>query len=122
MKPILIVDDRHDILSFLKWELKQAGVLSMQADNTEDAIELLKEVEFEAIFLDIVLGQSNSSEIVDYIRSSSNAVNPGLKVILMSGLIDKEFMKKHNQKFYKILEKPFVDKDVQDIIETLKAV
>ena len=47
MKPILLVDDRHDILSFLMWELKQHEVLCMQADNTQDAIDLLNEIEFE---------------------------------------------------------------------------
>lgn len=121
MKPILLVDDRHDILSLLKWELKQLGVLCMQADNTADALDLLSEIEFEAIFLDIVLGQNNSTSIVDFIRSEKNLLNINIKVVLMSGLIDQAFMDKHKNKFYKILEKPFVDTDIAEIVEQLRA-
>lgn len=120
MKPILLVDDRHDILSFLMWELKQHGILCMQADNSQDALELLSEIEFEAIFLDIVLGQDNSTPIVDYIRSEKNILNNSLKVVLMSGLIDKDFTDKHKNKFFKILEKPFVDSEIAEIIREIK--
>ncbi|EQC44027.1 response regulator [Bacteriovorax sp. Seq25_V] len=121
MKPFLIVDDNHDVLSFLKWELQEFGAISMQADNCQDAIEVIKEIELEAIFLDIVLGHESSEQIITFIRSEENTLNKDVRVVLMSGLIDQEFSHKYHDKFYQILEKPFSSERLLQVLKQLSS-
>jgi len=116
MLPFLLVDDNHEILSFLKWELQEVGILSMQADNCQHAIEILKEIELKAIFLDIVLGHENSEKILSFLKSEENLKNKAIKVILMSGLIDESFSDKYRNKFFEILEKPFTSEELSQLI------
>lgn len=120
MDPILIVDDKHEILSLIKWELKEEGILSMQADSCESAIELLEEISFSAIFLDIVLGDEQSSTILSFLSSENNLLNIEVPIVVMSGLIDKKFSEKHANKFYAILEKPFSDNEIRAIARRIK--
>ncbi len=119
MKPVLIVDDEHDILSFLKWELKQSKIQSDQVDNPEDAIKLLKENEYLCVLTDIVLKNISSEKIVNFIKSEENLINKELPIIVMSGKINDEFIERNKSKFYKIVEKPFSQGEIIKILNEL---
>lgn len=121
MLPFLIVDDNHDILDFLKLELKEVGSLSMQADNCDDAIEILKEVEFEAVFLDIILINESSERILTYLKSDENIKNGNIKIIIMSGAIDENFISKYKDKFFDIIEKPFSNEDFSKVLNKISS-
>lgn len=119
MEPVLIVDDQHDILSFIEWELKPTGVECSQADNVNDAINLLKEKKLSCIFLDILLEDSSSEDILKFIKSEENNLNPDIPVIVMSAFIDKEFVARNEGKVFKIIEKPFDSGQISEIVTNL---
>lgn len=119
MEPVLIVDDQHDILSFIEWELKPTGVECSQADNVGDAINLLKEKKLSCIFLDILLEDSSSEDILKFLKSDENNLNQDIPVIVMSAFIDKEFVARNEGKVYKIIEKPFDAGEISEIVTSL---
>jgi DNA-binding NtrC family response regulator len=119
MEPILIVDDQHDILSFIEWELKPTGVECSQADNVGDAISLLKEKKLSCIFLDILLENTTSEDILRFLKSEENSLNQDIPVIVMSAFIDQDFVTRNEGKVYKIIEKPFDAGEISEIVSSL---
>ncbi|OIQ20586.1 MAG: hypothetical protein BM556_01215 [Bacteriovorax sp. MedPE-SWde] len=122
MNPVLVVDDQHDILSFIEWELKPTGIECSQADNTNKAIELLKEKQLSCIFLDILLDDTSSEEVLKFLKSEENNLNRDIPVVIMSGFINQEFIDRNVDKVYKILEKPFNTGEIVEIVNSLKDV
>jgi len=122
MNPVLVVDDQHDILSFIEWELKPTGIECSQADNTNKAIELLKEKQLSCIFLDILLDDTSSEEVLKFLKSEENSLNRDIPVVIMSGFINQEFIDRNVDKVYKILEKPFNTGEIVEIVNSLKDV
>lgn len=119
MEPILIVDDQHDILSFIEWELKSTGVECSQADNISDAINLLKERKLSCIFLDILLDDKSSEDILRFLKSEENSLNADISIVVMSAFIDENFISRNAGKVYKIVEKPFEPGEISSIVTNL---
>ena len=119
MEPILVVDDKADILSILKEEFDSQDIESSEVDNTSDAVELLKTKQFSCLFLDIVLGNTSSEKIVEFLKGPENTLNSNLPVIVMSGYVDPAFVERVKTKVYKVIEKPFEEGLIQRIIEDL---
>ncbi|EQC51643.1 response regulator [Bacteriovorax sp. DB6_IX] len=119
MEPILIVDDQHDILSFIEWELKSTGVECSQADNISDAINLLKERKLSCIFLDILLDDKSSEDILRFLKSEENSLNADIPIVVMSAFIDENFISRNAGKVYKIVEKPFEPGEISSIVTNL---
>jgi len=119
MEPVLIVDDQHDILSFIEWELKPTGVQCSLIDNVSDAIGLLKEQKVSCIFLDILLNDTSSEEVLKFLKSEENSLNADVPVIIMSAYIDKDFVERNSNKVYRIIEKPFDAGEIADLVSGL---
>ena len=54
-KTILIVDDDADIRRLAESALKQEGFDVLQADSGENALEILRTTEVDAVILDVLL-------------------------------------------------------------------
>jgi DNA-binding response OmpR family regulator len=116
---ILIVDDDPSILLFLKKVLKKEGYKPLICNDEEFALELLKQMEFPLVILDINLPNVNGWDILDYIHKEAKNTS----VLIITGSKNDK-TKKFEEKYegdvsYMITYKPFNAKEVLDKIHTL---
>ncbi|MDO5638187.1 MAG: response regulator, partial [Myroides sp.] len=52
-KKILLIDDEHDILEILSYNLEKEGYTVFTADNGNDGIEMAKDIKPDLILLDV---------------------------------------------------------------------
>ncbi len=81
MARILIVDDTPDLLQVLVMILRDAGHIITAARDGQEALGLLKRIEFDLMITDIVMP---NKEGLETIMEARRAV-PHLKIIAMSG-------------------------------------
>lgn len=69
-KSIVLVDDDHDILEFLTYNLRQADYKVYTATNGEDAIALINKIEPSLVLMDIMMPGIDGIEALRLIRAS----------------------------------------------------
>jgi CheY-like chemotaxis protein len=114
-KSILIVDDEESltwgITKNLQKKYKDYKIYAM--NSGEEALNMLKRLQFDLVISDIQMPGTNGLELLDYIKKN----NPQVPVIMMSSLHTAELEKLENPNsgvYY--FEKPF------EIIEFKKAI
>lgn len=80
MNLILVVDDDEALRRLLTRQLASAGLESVAADNTREALMILAGGGVDAVLLDVVLGQENGWEALRLIREHGS-----VPVAMMSG-------------------------------------
>jgi len=91
---ILIVDDEAEVRSLLDELLNKEGYLSKACANGEEALELLKKENFDAVLLDIKLTGISGLEVLKNIRDSYKK----LPVIMITGFgYDEDLIAKSKQ-------------------------
>jgi two-component system alkaline phosphatase synthesis response regulator PhoP len=80
-KSILVVDDEHDILEFLSYNLKREGFLVDTANNGKIALELVKQLKPDVVLLDVMMPEMDGIEVCDQIRKT-----PGISKTLIAML------------------------------------
>ncbi len=85
---ILLVEDQDDVRFLLEKVLLDAGYTVLAAENPDVALGLAKEFggRIHVMVTDMVMPRMDGSEL----RNRVLAINPGLKVIFMSGYADRE--------------------------------
>ena len=105
-KKILVVDDEAGIRKLMESVLSKEGYETHLAANGQEALNKVKETEFDLAILDILIPSPNGLEVFQFLRNAY----PKLKVIIVSGL------SAYNKKFFDfvigntaeaIVEKPF---------------
>ena len=79
MKSILIIDDEEDIGQMMKSILKREGYDVKYASSAAVARQLLKSNAFQAVLLDLHLGDENGLNLLPEIHESQD--NPSIVVI-----------------------------------------
>lgn len=106
---ILIIDDQLEICSVVKEMLGKIIDGKIETSTCgKDAINLIKENNYDIVITDIAMPDMNGLELINYIRGSK----PGTKIIAMTGwngFIDKE----NNSKPDYVLSKPFTMEDLE---------
>ncbi|MBT3586537.1 MAG: hypothetical protein HN509_16635 [Halobacteriovoraceae bacterium] len=96
--------------------LKSEGHFVSLAENCEDAIELLKDEEFNLAFLDIVLGENKSSDaIVDFLYHEKGHPNSNTPLVIMSAHMQDRYEAKIKLKgptIYMTLKKPLTKESI----------
>ena len=82
MERILIVDDDKINVKLTKFILDQAGYEVMTADSGESAIEILREIHFDMVLLDIMMPDMNGLEVLKIIRGIPEIAR--IKVIFLT--------------------------------------
>lgn len=72
MNNILIIEDDNDIRSLIVYNLEKNGFKIIEADNANDALISLEEVNIDAILLDIMLPGLNGIQFLEIIRRKEN--------------------------------------------------
>lgn len=75
MKPtILIVEDEPSIVMLLQYNIEKTGFLTEVANDGEEAVKKVNQVEYDLIVLDLMLPKMNGIEVCKKIRKSKNQV------------------------------------------------
>ena len=118
-KKILVIDDEKLVAESLKKLLKREGYDTNIAKNGTDAMEQIKENDFDLIVSDIRMPDINGIEIVKKIREylKRNKKQP-IPEILITGYASKENMEEaEGLKVADYIYKPFNIKDFLNIVK-----
>ena len=104
---ILIVDDEHDILEFLSYNIKKEGYDLVTADNGKRGYYLAKKHIPNLIILDVMMPQMDGFEVCKKIREKDELKKS--KIIVLSAKSDEETI----EKAYKLGAIDFVNKPIK---------
>ncbi|MBA7620277.1 Regulator of RpoS [subsurface metagenome] len=85
---ILVIDDEEKIQSLFEDTLEDLGHRVVAAGTSTEGLELVKQKDFELVFLDLKLPGMDGAELFRQIRT----VKPELPVIIITGYPDSEMM------------------------------
>lgn len=111
---ILVVDDEVDLCQVLAWDFEDLGLDVTIANGGNEAIETLKNGNFDIVLTDIKMPNGDGLELLDAIR----AENVSLKAVyLMTGYSDYPIEKLEEKGMTKLFKKPV---DTELIFEEIK--
>lgn len=114
---ILIIDDDNIFADFLAEILSEYCTKVYTAQTIEKAKSLFYQYDFKIVFLDINLKGRNGAEVLKFLVENPLNANSKAKFIIMSGMIEENFIEKNKNRFYAIVKKPF---EVEDVIDLVK--
>ena len=107
---ILVVDDDEIIRFLFKETLEEEGHTVTVAGNSAEGIECVKRWDFDLVFLDLKMPDTDGAELLKQFRS----IKPRLPVTIITGYPDSEMMERAGKQGpLGIMLKPF---DASDII------
>jgi DNA-binding NtrC family response regulator len=115
---ILVVDDEPEIRKLVTAMLTKAGFRVFSADTGENAVRIFKQnPDTNLLLADVVAPGMSGPMIADQVA----AINPGVKVLFMSGYDNTQVVQRYViEKGYALLVKPFtmeqLERKVQDIL------
>jgi ATP-dependent Clp protease ATP-binding subunit ClpA/ActR/RegA family two-component response regulator len=110
---VLIVDDNHQLLQFLKTEFEEAGWELMTAETAREAHEVFGERRPNTVLLDYMLGADDGLQLGLQIHAKA----PETQIIIMTGgglSPDEEAVCKEHD--FPILHKPFLVNNILHLI------
>jgi|WetSurMetagenome_2_1015567.scaffolds.fasta_scaffold627245_1 excisionase family DNA binding protein len=109
MRHILVVDDAPAVCSMIKRVLEDSGHIVMISTNGADSLELMAEIKFDKIFLDLRLPDMDGIEILRRIRIINNEV----PIIIITGYPDSDILEKASEYcISRVIAKPFNGTDI----------
>jgi PAS domain S-box-containing protein len=115
---ILLVEDQDDVRALLEKVLCDAGYTVLAAENPDVALGLAKQFggRIHVMITDIVMPRIDGNEL----RNQVLTINPGLKVIFMSGYVDRELVTRiTGNGRHPFLQKPFKG---DELLRTVRSV
>jgi excisionase family DNA binding protein len=112
---ILVVDDEPLVLELFRETLEEQGYTTTTVDNGADAIELIKNEDFDLVFLDLKIPGMDGAELFRRIRK----ITPALPVVIITAYPESEAMSRaliHGP--LSIMQKPFSDSDVRAAVKS----
>ena len=77
---VLVVDDSLEMLELLQRQLKAMNLITFQASNVADAIDLLKHTSVDMLITDLQMPEVNGMQLVHYVKEHY----PELKVLVVT--------------------------------------
>jgi two-component system, NtrC family, nitrogen regulation response regulator NtrX len=105
MKHILIVDDEADIRESLEGILKEEDYIVTTSATATEALELIRDAEYDVVLLDIWLPDGDGLDVLGQIRTMGLSALPEVVIISGHGTIDAA-VKATKLGAYDFLEKP----------------
>jgi len=106
---ILVVDDEKMVRSLVKDTLEELGHRVITAATGSEGLELVKQRDFDLVFLDLKMPGIDGAELFRQIRT----INPKLPVAIITGYPDSEVMSRalaHGP--FGVMKKPFDELDI----------
>lgn len=112
---ILVVDDKKVIGDLFDFTLGYSGHIITVLDNPKDALNVVRDNDFDIAFLDIVMPEKDGVELLQDLR----AIAPKLPVIMMSGYsVEDKKTRARELGAITCLKKPFEIDDVKRVIKS----
>jgi two-component system nitrogen regulation response regulator NtrX len=105
MNHILVVDDEADIRSSLESILREEGYAVTSTGTATEALELIRDVEYDVVLLDIWLPDGDGLDVLGEIRAMGSANSPEVVIISGHGTIEAA-VRATKLGAYDFLEKP----------------
>lgn len=114
MPSILIVDDNEDMCNVISDALKEESCMVTTIHDGADAIEGVRNGQFDSVILDYRLFNKNGLEVLEEIRKFA----PSLAVVMISAY-GNEYIKAraHELGVHRFFDKPF---DLDDLVRVVK--
>ena len=80
-KTILVVDNEADQLIIMREILQRIGYSAQIADNPQDALKMVENEAFSAVFIDLIMPDIDGTELCEKIK----CIRPTVPVIAFSG-------------------------------------
>jgi excisionase family DNA binding protein len=106
---ILVIDDEEVIRLLFKETLEELGHRVITAETGSEGLELVKQRDFDLVFLDLKMPGMDGAELFRQIR----AVKPKLPVTIITGYPDSDMMARAlAQGPFGVMKKPFGESDI----------
>lgn len=113
---ILVVDDEEALRTVLSTELSSEGYEVSTAGDGNEAIDLVKENNYDLVLLDIKMPNVDGFEVLKYIKGDK----PDIKVIMLTGFADlKNAIESKRLGAEDFVSKPY---DLVDLLTTIERV
>jgi len=113
---ILVVDDEEALRTVLSTELSSEGYEVNTAADGSEAIELVKDNNYDLVLLDIKMPNVDGFEVLKYIKGGK----PDVKVIMLTGFADlKNAIESKRLGAEDFVSKPY---DLVDLLTTIERV
>ena len=116
---ILVVDDEEVVRLLFKETLGELGHGVMTTETASTGLELVKQQDFDLVFLDLKMPGMDGAELFRQIK----AIKPKLPVIIITGYPDSEIMARalaHGP--FGIMNKPFGESDIVSAVSSFLGV
>jgi DNA-binding NtrC family response regulator len=115
-KKILIVDDDEGIVELMQEVISFDYEQSDTAQTVEKGIELVDTNLYDCIIVDLNINNVNGAVLIKHIKES--LINKDVPIIIISGIVDPQFIEKHNGEYHAILSKPFELHALSELIKS----
>ena len=106
---ILVVDDEEIVRSLFKETLEELGHRVVTAEAAAEGLELVKEQDFDLVFLDLKMPGMDGAELFRQIKD----IRPKLPVAIITGYPDSDMMARAlAQGPFGVMNKPFGESDI----------
>ena len=106
---ILVVDDEQMIRLLFKETLEELGHSVITAETGSEGLELVKQSDFDLVFLDLKIPGMDGAELFRQIK----AIKPTLPVTIITGYPESEMMARAlAQGPFGVMNKPFGESDI----------
>ncbi|MFP4084055.1 MAG: response regulator [Desulfonatronovibrio sp.] len=110
---VLLIDDEPIVGSRLKPALAKIGCNVDVFEDPQQAIEKIKDFEYEVVITDIVMNNVNGIQILEEVRKKSDKT----KVIIITGFATAALAREAMEKgAYDMIAKPFKPADLRKIV------
>lgn len=111
---ILVIDDDEAICSLFEDTLEESGYTVTTANESSKGLELVKNHDYDLVFLDLKMPGMNGAELFGQIK----AIKPSLPVTIITGFADSDLMMKaltHGP--LGVMKKPFRMSDILTAVD-----
>jgi two-component system phosphate regulon response regulator PhoB len=90
-KKVLVVDDDPDVRLFNVTVVEENGYTPLEAANGEEGLKILKEQQPDLVILDVLMPRQSGIRLYRELKTDNALKN--IKVILLSGIAEKTFLR-----------------------------
>ncbi len=90
-KKVLVVDDDPDVRLFNTTVLEENGYLPLEAENGEEGLRMIRAEKPDLVILDVLMPRQSGIRL--YRELKTNAALKDLKVMILSGIGQKTFLR-----------------------------
>ena len=112
---ILVIDDEEIIRLLFKKTLEKLGHRVVSAKTSSDGLELVKQWDFDVVFLDLKMPGMDGAYLFHQIK----IIKPKLPVIIITGYPDSDMMARaltHGP--FAVMNKPFSESDIVEVLNS----